>query len=290
MTRDLALEKSPIEVKIAATIMSDKGEILAGAIPLYVLVIDPLGVVRHQVYRATENGQFAIALPLAANDAAGQWSVVAINLLAPHPGIGVAGAVATFHYQPPAQARAIAGATPRAISFGDDAAKVFRFARTFHEATIVKGKSAFNDAAAKRLARILAPWGVKCKELDLAEASKARSLSEDEARTWIGLAYTGTGQIKPGDKNRADPRRLQRPRPGHLARHAARQSADRLFAQGEVPSLCARRGQSSRSRPRLLRLATRRHRRRPGIDRPDRLRRGRHGRGGWNRLRGRRRA
>jgi hypothetical protein len=196
VTRDLVREKAPIVVKIAASVLDDKGDILSGSIPLYVLVIDPLGVVRHQLYRATENGQFAIDLPLAANDAAGEWSVVAVNLLAPHPGLGVAGGIRTFNYQPPAQARAMAGATPRAISFSDDAAKVFRFARTFHEATIVKGKSPFHEAAAKRLAKILAPWGVKCKELDLAEASKPRSLSEAEARTWVGLAYTGSARSR----------------------------------------------------------------------------------------------
>jgi hypothetical protein len=201
VTRDLVREKAPIVVKLAASVVDDKGDILSGSIPLHVLVIDPLGVVRHQLYRATENGQFAIDLPLAANDAAGDWSVVAVNLLAAHPGLGVAGDIRTFEYQPPAQARAIAGGTPRAISFRDDAAKVFRFARTFHEATIVKGKSPFYDAAANRLTKILAPWGVKCKELDLTEASKPRSLSEEEARTWVGLAYTGSGQIKPGDKN-----------------------------------------------------------------------------------------
>jgi hypothetical protein len=73
----------------------------------------------------------------------------------------------------------------------------------FHDVTIVKGKSAFNDAAAKRLAKILEPWGIRCKEMDLASSSKARSLSEEEARTFVGLQYAGKGQIKAGDGNPA---------------------------------------------------------------------------------------
>jgi hypothetical protein len=71
----------------------------------------------------------------------------------------------------------------------------------FHDVTIVKGKSPWNDAAAKRLAKILLPWGIRCKEMDLATAAKARSLSEQEAHTFIGLQYAGKGQIKAGDVN-----------------------------------------------------------------------------------------
>jgi hypothetical protein len=195
VTRDLVLDKSPVHVRIAATVVDGTGDILSGSIPLHVQVIDPSGVVRHELFRATEQGQFAIDLPLAANDAAGEWQVRVRELLNNSEGKAI------FTYRPPVQPRAVAGATPRAVSFGDDRDKVFRFARTFHEATIVKGKGPFNDAAARRLAKILEPWGVKCKEVDAIEAAKARPLSDDEARTWVGLTYAGSGQIKPGDKN-----------------------------------------------------------------------------------------
>jgi hypothetical protein len=195
VTRDLVLEQSPMQVKIAATVVDNKGEILSGSIPLYIRVYDAGGVLRHEVFRATEQGQITLSLPLAANDAAGNWQVFVRELL------NNSETRTVFPYAPPAQARAIAGATRRAVSFGDDREKVFRFARTFADVTIVKGKSAFNDAAAKRLAKILEPWGVRCKELDLAEATKSRSLTDDEARTWVGLTYTGSGQIKPGDRN-----------------------------------------------------------------------------------------
>ena len=57
------------------------------------------------------------------------------------------------------------------------------------------------DAAAKRLIKDLEPWGVRCQVMELAEASKSRRLTEEEARTWCGLNYAGTGQIKAGDGN-----------------------------------------------------------------------------------------
>src|SRR5206468_12576031 len=38
-------------------------------------------------------------------------------------------------------------------------------------------------------------------EMDVAEASKSRSLTEEEARTWVGLVHANKGQIKPGDGN-----------------------------------------------------------------------------------------
>jgi hypothetical protein len=37
--------------------------------------------------------------------------------------------------------------------------------------------------------------------MDLKEASKSRSLTEEEAKTWCGLQYAGKGQIKAGDGN-----------------------------------------------------------------------------------------
>jgi hypothetical protein len=195
LARDLAKEQAPIQVAISAALIDNKGHILSGSAPLHVRVIDPLGVTRHELYRATRLGQFAIDLPLAANDPAGQWKVVIRELL------GNTEDAATFTYTPPSQARAIAGATPRAVSAVNDRDNVFRFARLQHDVTIVKGTSPFNDAAAQRLMRILEPWGVRCKVMDLAAAGKPRHLTQEEAATWVGLNYAGRGQIKPGDSN-----------------------------------------------------------------------------------------
>jgi hypothetical protein len=67
--------------------------------------------------------------------------------------------------------------------------------------TIVKGKSAFNDAAAQRLAKVLKAWGIECIEMPLENAAKARVLTEEEAKTWCGLIHAGKGQIKAGGGN-----------------------------------------------------------------------------------------
>ena len=97
--------------------------------------------------------------------------------------------------------RSLAGATRRAVMFADDIDRCFEFARTQHEVTIVCGTSPFCEAAAQRLTDVLQPWGVRCQRMDLAAASKSRTLTEEEAKTWCGLDYAGAGQIKPGDGN-----------------------------------------------------------------------------------------
>ena len=85
--------------------------------------------------------------------------------------------------------------------FADDFDRCFEFARTQHDVTLVCGTSPYNEAAAQRLTDVLKPWGVRCQRMDLAAASKSRNLTEDEAKTWCGLDYAGSGQIKPGDGN-----------------------------------------------------------------------------------------
>lgn len=195
VNRDLVLEKSPIELHIAATLLDNKGGILSGSAPIHVRVVDPLGVTRHELFRATKLGQFSETLPLAANDPPGKWKVII------REGLANTEDTATFEYTPPTRARAIAGETRRAVYFGNDLDNIFRFARNQRDVTIVKGKSGFNDAAAKRLAKALASWGIRSKEMDLTEAAKARKLTEEEAATWVGLQYAGPKQIKAGDAN-----------------------------------------------------------------------------------------
>ncbi len=193
--RELVRDTEPITVEIAASLVDDQGRFVSGSAPLHVRVIDPLGVTRHELYRATTLGTFTATLPLAANDPGGEWKVAVRELLA-----GTEDVVA-FQYAPPTRARAIAGATTRAVFAGNDRDNVFRFARLHHDVTIVKGTSPFNVAAADRLTKSLEPWGVRCKVMELAEASKPRRLTDEEAKTWVGLQYAGSGQIKPGDAN-----------------------------------------------------------------------------------------
>jgi hypothetical protein len=190
--RELAREKDPIRLDIGATLLDTKGGILTGSDSLHIRVIDPLGVTRHELYRATKQGQFAMSLPLAANDPTGQWKVTVRELL------NNTEDTVSFTYTPPVQARSLAGATLRAVYFGNDLNNVFRFACVHHDVTIVKGTTDYHAAAAERLATILKPWGVRCQIMDVAAAAKPRRLTEEEARTWVGLEF---GAAKPGDAN-----------------------------------------------------------------------------------------
>ena len=94
----------------------------------------------------------------------------------------------TFTYRPSKQCGALAGATPRAIYFGTDWENAFRFFRLHHQVTIVKGTGAYEAAAADRLAETLKPWNIQVMIVNAAEVNKARLLSVDEAKTWVGLA------------------------------------------------------------------------------------------------------
>lgn len=189
VTRDLALDNRPIGLDIAATVVAADGRILSGSVPLEVQVTDPLGVSRYQFYRATKSGQLAVSLPLAANDPPGKWTVTVRELL------NNTHESATFAYQP-TRAYSLAGATARAVIFPDDVDNIFRFGRSFTDVTIVIGKSPYCEAAAARLANALEPWGIRSKQMPLAEAAKSRSISAAEAPTWIGLEY---GKVDPNN-------------------------------------------------------------------------------------------
>jgi len=155
--------------------------------------------------------------------------------------------------------------------------------------TIVKGKSPFNDAAAKRLAKVLEPWGIKCKEVDLTEAAKGRPLTEDEARTWVGLIHAGSGQIKPGDKNLPIYAGFNVRGPVILLGNPQDNPLIDFLAKEKFLPYAADPATFPRSRSRLLRLAARRRRPGPGVGHADRLRRGRHGGSRRQRVRGGRR-
>ncbi len=195
ITHDLTQLKDPITLRLAATLLDTKGGILSGSAPLRIQVLDPKGATRYDLHRATKLGTLALELPLAANDPAGDWKVVVTELLNNTAG------QATFRYQPAAKCGALAGTTRRAITLGGEEANLFRFARTNHTVTIVTGTSDYHAAAATRLQTILAPWGVKCAIVDAAAVNKPRTLTAEEARTWVGLTYTGSGGVKPGAAN-----------------------------------------------------------------------------------------
>jgi outer membrane protein assembly factor BamB len=190
--RDLAAEREPLRVEVGAILVDDRNRILAGSAPLHVRVTDPLGTLRHEAYRATERGVFRMSLPLAVNDPAGAWTVTVRELLDNRE------AAATFTYTPPRAYGALAGAVARAVSFGPDRDRVFRFFRTHRDVTIVCGSSPHHEPAAERLAEALKPWGVRFRTMPLSEAAKPRPVAAEEAPTWCGLHLS---RVQPGDKN-----------------------------------------------------------------------------------------
>lgn len=189
--RDYTDAASPLRAEVAATVVDADGRPIAGSLPLEVRLVDPLGETRYRLYRATDRGTLRLALPLAANDPPGQWKVVVRELLA-----GRAGEQA-FALASPAQCGAAAGAAHRAVTFGRDRENVFRFFRVHQDVTIVKGTSDFHAAAADRLAKALAPWGIRTKIVAAADVNKPRQVPEDGQKTWVGVDFGRLDPAKP---------------------------------------------------------------------------------------------
>lgn len=191
---DYTRGKTPVRVDISATLVDGKNIPLVGSAPMQLIVTDPLGAVRYDLYRATDRGTLACSLPLALNDPAGDWSVTATDLLANTT------ATTTFVYHPDGLANskmaaaaptiasgAVAGATARAVLWPEDREHIFNYFRNHHDVTIITGSSAFNEVAAKRLVEVLMPWNIRCTVISAAAANKRRELSEEQLKTWVGL-------------------------------------------------------------------------------------------------------
>lgn len=182
----------PLFVELGGVVLDDQDGVLSGSIPLQIRVTDPLGDTRYDLFRATDQGILKLTLPLAINDPPGDWQVAIRELLSNTEG------TTSFTLNATSQCGTIAGGTPRAISFGNDTDNIFRFFRVHHDVTIVTGASDHHQPAAQRLSEILKPWGVRCRTVAAEEINRPRPLSEDEAKTWVGLDF---GRAEPGDKN-----------------------------------------------------------------------------------------
>ena len=181
VSSDFSAKTDPVHLEIGAVLMDDQKQALCGSAPMRVEVIDPLNVKRFDLYRATENGMLRLSLPLGANDPAGEWTVVVHELLS------TSGSPARFRYNPPAQCGAMAGETPRAVYFGNDRENIFRFFRLHKDIAIVTGTSDFDAAQADRLVQILKPWDIRCTVVTAADAAKPRTLTPEQAVSWVGL-------------------------------------------------------------------------------------------------------
>ena len=76
--------------------VDSKDQSIDGAIPIHVVVTDPAGVVRYDLHRTSIAGQWQEDLPIAANDARGDWKISVQELLAGNQ------AVATLNITPAA--------------------------------------------------------------------------------------------------------------------------------------------------------------------------------------------
>ncbi len=192
VVRDYTKAEQPVVVEVAGVLLDAVGGTLCGSVPIQVRLVDPLGNVRYDLYRATDQGTLKVVLPLGANDPSGQWKVSLRELLSNTE------STVAFPYAAPPQCGAMAGATQRAVVFGNDRDNVFRFFRVHHDVTLVLGKSDYNQAAAERLANILKPWGVRCKNVKAEDVNRPREISAEEAPAWVGLE---PGKATPGKTN-----------------------------------------------------------------------------------------
>ena len=191
VSADLSRDADPIAVEIAAALLDGKGGVLVGAAPVQVRVIDPLGEVRYDLYRATEQGVLKLTLPLAVNDPAGQWKVTVKELLGNNQG------ESSFAYRPAAVCGAVAGAVPRALLFEPDRKTIYELFQSHKVFTIVKGTGEEAGAAARRLADILEPYDVHCTIVEAANV-KPRQLTADEKKTWTSYAGGAGGPLADG--------------------------------------------------------------------------------------------
>jgi len=193
--RDFTQTESPLRLEVSATLLDDKGGMLTGSAPLRIEVIEPSGKLRYDLYRATDGGVLRLNLPLAVNDPAGKWQVRVTEML------NNTSDTASFGVAAITTCASAAGATRRAVHVAQERDNVYRFFRVHNKVTIVKGGADHHQAAAERLVRILKPWNVTASIVSAAEAGKPRTLTAEEAETWIGLTHTNKGQLKAGDKN-----------------------------------------------------------------------------------------
>ena len=193
ISRDYTKDTDPLTLNVSATLVDARQRVIAGAAPMEIKVIDPLGGVRYDIYRATDQGVCQVGLPMAVNDPAGTWTVTVRELLSNTED------KSTFAYQAVSQAGAAAGKTRRAVFYWADKDNVYRFFRDHRNITVVAGSSDYDAAAADRLSTILKPYNVTCTVVSAKDANKARNLTTEEAATWCGTSVAGG--LKPGPGN-----------------------------------------------------------------------------------------
>ncbi len=186
ITRDFTRESEPLLVNVSALLTDVQNKVITGTAPFEITVTDPLGAVRYDIYRAGEDGTCHCALPLAANDPTGIWTVAVKELLNNTVG------KATFPYVPAPSCGAVAGKSHRAVFFPYDKENIYHLFRDQRAVTLVTGDVPYAQAAAEHLQAALKPYNVTCTIVSAKEAGVARPLSDEEAATWCGMYASGS--------------------------------------------------------------------------------------------------
>lgn len=164
---------------VEATVVDTAGKALVGALPLAIQVIDPLGVMRYDLFRATDGSLLRLELPLGVNEVVGTWTVRVRELLSGKEG------AATFDYRAPVQCGALAGRTWRASYFHQDYDNIYRFFRLHRNLALVTGSSDYTTVQAQRLAENLKRWGINVTIVAAADIQK-KDRPKDVFKTWVG--------------------------------------------------------------------------------------------------------
>jgi hypothetical protein len=191
VSADMSRNTNPIVVQFGATLLDGKGGILGGTAPMRVRVIDPLGEVRYDLYRATDQGVLKLSLPLGVNDPAGTWKVAVQEMLGNTQG------ESSFTYRPAAVCGAIIGSVPRALLFEPDRKTIYEMFQSHKTFTIVNGEGSDVTAAASRLASVLEPYDVHCTIVEAASV-KPRELTAAEKKTWTSYGGGAGGPLANG--------------------------------------------------------------------------------------------
>ena len=185
----------PYLLNLSIAVLKESGKIFAGTIPLEITITDSLRVKRFHLYRATKNGTCTISLKLAANDAIGKWTIRIKELL------GETRIKQSINLEATRKMTALGMQFRKAVYFNGDDERIYRFFKNHQSVTIIIGSSIFARTAADHLIKYMKPYGIEFVIKDATQINNPRSLTKEEAATWVGLDYAGSGQIKPGAKN-----------------------------------------------------------------------------------------
>ena len=178
MVSDVKVETTrtadPISFTVRSFVVDSNNVPLNGSIPMKIRIVDPLGVERYNVYRATKGGVLEETFVLAANDPAGEYKVEVTELLNNKV------SVTTFESKGFRVAGAAIGEVSRAIYFDNDRENMKRFFRQYNNILVIAGTSDYSINAAYKFAKDIEPWGIKATVIAASEVDRRPEPYQDE--------------------------------------------------------------------------------------------------------------